>query len=105
MIAWGCTVIDNDSHSLCSLERSNDVINWKKGIEENKIGYYKSWDNVKHAPIIINDKAWIGFNSIILKGVSIGKGAVIGAGSVVTRDIPDFAVVGGNPAQIIKYTT
>ena len=39
-----------------------------------------------------------------MKGVTIGEGAVVGAGSVVTKDVPDYAVVGGNPAQILKYT-
>lgn len=66
-------------------------------MEENK-----KWDVVKEAPIIIKDKAWIGMNVIVLKGVTIGEGAVIGAGSVVTRDVPDWTVVGGNPAKEIK---
>jgi acetyltransferase-like isoleucine patch superfamily enzyme len=54
-------------------------------------------------PIIIDDDVWIGINSIILSGVRIGKGAVIGAGSVITKDIPPYAVVGGNPARVIKF--
>ena len=48
------------------------------------------------------DDAWIGFNSIILKGVTVGRGAVVGAGSVVTNDVPDHTVVAGNPARVIK---
>lgn len=55
------------------------------------------------APIEIGDDVWFGVNSVVLKGVKIGKGAIIGAGSVVTKDIPDYAIVGGVPAQIIKY--
>jgi acetyltransferase-like isoleucine patch superfamily enzyme len=105
MFAWGCTVIDNNSHSLLSLERSQDVIDWKKGIDENRIGLYKDWAKVKRAKVTIKDKAWIGFNSIILKGVTIGEGAIVGAGSVVTKDVPDFTIVAGNPARIIKTTT
>lgn len=104
LISWGCTIIDNDAHSLISTERSNDVTDWIKGIKENKTGFYKDWTNVKHKPVIIKDKAWIGFNSIILKGVTIGEGSVVGAGSIVTKDVPDYAVVVGNPAIIIKYT-
>lgn len=53
--------------------------------------------------IIIEDDVWIGINSLILSGVKIGQGAVIAAGSVVTKDIPPYAIVGGNPAHIIKY--
>ncbi|MGC8751800.1 DapH/DapD/GlmU-related protein, partial [Hydrotalea sp.] len=68
-------------------------------------GAYKNWEKVKSSPIKIADKAWIGFNVIILKGVTIGEGAIVGAGSVVTKDVPPYAVVAGNPAKIIKYTT
>lgn len=103
LISWGCTIIDSNSHSLDHVTRSNDVKDWAKGIRENKIGHYKNWDDVSHSPIFIGDNVWVGFNSIILKGVTIGNGAVIAAGSVVTKNVPDFAVVGGNPAKIIKY--
>lgn len=54
-------------------------------------------------PIIVGNNAWIGTRSIILPGRRIGACAVVGAGSVVTRDVPDYAVVGGNPAQILYY--
>jgi acetyltransferase-like isoleucine patch superfamily enzyme len=54
------------------------------------------------APVVIKDRAWIGAAAIILKGVTIGERAVVGAGSVVTRDVPDDAVVAGNPARPIR---
>lgn len=54
-------------------------------------------------PIAIGDDVWIGGHVIILPGVHIGQGAVIGAGAVVTKDIPDYAIVGGNPAKIIRF--
>jgi Acetyltransferase (isoleucine patch superfamily) len=50
----------------------------------------------------IGNDVWIGASAIVLKGVSIGDGAVIGAGSVVTKDVPPYAIVGGNPARIIR---
>ncbi|PUE09148.1 acetyltransferase [Limnohabitans sp. T6-5] len=53
------------------------------------------------APIIIKDHAWIGARAIILPGVTIGEGAVVAAGAVVTRSVPDYAVVGGVPAKVI----
>ncbi len=53
-------------------------------------------------PIIIGNDVWIGSRVIILGGVKIGDGAIIGAGSVVTHDVPPYSVVGGNPARIIK---
>lgn len=51
----------------------------------------------------IGDFVWCGANVTIMPGVNIGEGAVVGGGAVVTKDIPDYAVVGGNPAKIIKY--
>lgn len=60
----------------------------------------KDWSTVKSAPIKICDKAWIGFNAIILKGVTIGEGAVVGAGAVVTHDVPPWTIVAGNPAVV-----
>jgi acetyltransferase-like isoleucine patch superfamily enzyme len=57
---------------------------------------------LKSAPITVNDYAWIATNAIILPGVTIGKGAVVGAGAVVREDVPDYAIVFGNPAVIIE---
>jgi len=54
-------------------------------------------------PVIIKDFVWIGVNVTIVPGVTIGEGVIVAAGSVVTKNIPDFAVVGGNPAKVIKY--
>nr|WP_284150633.1 hypothetical protein [Campylobacter hyointestinalis] len=51
---------------------------------------------------IAND-VWIGANALVLKGVNIGNGAIIGGGAVVTKDVPDYAVVVGNPAKILKF--
>ena len=53
-------------------------------------------------PIVIEDKVWIGINSTVLPGVRIGYGSIVGAQSVVTRDVPPMTVVAGNPARIIK---
>ena len=53
--------------------------------------------------IILKDDVWIGLNSIIMSGVTLGQGSVVAAGSVVTKDVPAYAIVGGNPAKVIKY--
>ena len=57
---------------------------------------------LKYAPVVIKDGAHIGIGGIIMPGVTIGEGAVIGAGSVVTRDIPPYCVAVGVPAKVIK---
>lgn len=60
-------------------------------------------DALSKGPIEIDDEVWIGTNAIIMSGVKIGKGAVVAAGAVITKNIPPYAIVGGNPARIIKY--
>ncbi len=102
MFSWGCTIIDTDAHSLNWEYRKDDVKNWKRGLDENAIGKYKDWTNVVSKKIEIQDKAWIGFNVIILKGVTIGEGAIVAAGSVVTKNVDPFTLVAGNPAVFIK---
>jgi acetyltransferase-like isoleucine patch superfamily enzyme len=94
VISWGVTVVDHNSHAIDWAGRANDVMNWARG--------RKDWDEVKTAKVVIEDRAWIGFGAIILKGVRIGREAIVAAGSVVTRDVPAGAVVGGNPARIIR---
>jgi maltose O-acetyltransferase len=56
-------------------------------------------------PVEIGDRAFLGNNVTVLKGVRIGQNAVIGAGSVVTKDVPDNAIAAGNPCRVIRYTT
>lgn len=97
LISWGCTIVDHNSHAIEFKKRSEDVANWMMS--------KKNWDAVKTAPIIIENKAWLGFNVIILKGVTIGEGAVVAAGSVVTKDVPAYTIVGGNPARVIREIT
>lgn len=67
--------------------------------EENPL---KQIESIK-APINIKDYVWLGYGSIILAGVTIGEGTIVGAGAVVTEDVPPFSVVGGVPARVIKY--
>jgi acetyltransferase-like isoleucine patch superfamily enzyme len=97
IMSWGVTIVDHDSHSLNWEMRRDDVLDWGKGL--------KNWRHIAHAPVVVKDKAWIGFNVSILKGVTIGEGAVIGACSVVTRDIPPFTVAAGNPARVVRSLT
>ncbi|HBQ63533.1 MAG TPA: acyltransferase [Clostridiales bacterium] len=76
-IAWDVNILDRDYHKLDN-------------------------DREIFAPVHIGERVWIGCRAIILKGITIGEGAVVAAGSVVTRDVPAGALVAGNPARVIR---
>ncbi len=77
LISWDCVIMDRDYHGI--------------GGAPERI-----------SPVAIEDGAWVGCRSIILPGVTVGRGAVIGAGSVVTSDVPAFHLAAGNPARVIR---
>jgi virginiamycin A acetyltransferase len=60
-------------------------------------------DAISKGPIVVEDEVWIGTSAMIFSGVTIGKGAIIAAGSLVTKDVPAYGIVGGNPAKLIRY--
>lgn len=69
-------------------------------IDEEDLGLQ---DVKKNEKVVIGNDVWIGQNAIILPSVNIGNGAIVGAGAVVTKSVPDYAIVGGNPARVIRY--
>jgi acetyltransferase-like isoleucine patch superfamily enzyme len=75
-IAWDVNIMDSDFHALPGKE-------------------------LESKPVVIDDDVWIGCRAIILKGVHIGRGAIVAAGAVVTKDVPAYALVGGVPAKIL----
>jgi acetyltransferase-like isoleucine patch superfamily enzyme len=86
--------------------------NFHSGIECMMLTSNHNYDNGKAIPyddtyinknITIEDNVWLGNRVIILGGVRVGEGAIIQAGAVITKDVPKYAIVGGNPAQIFKY--
>lgn len=60
------------------------------------------WEHADHAPVVIEDDVWIGEYATVLKGVTVGKGAIVAAHAVVTRNVPPYTVVAGNPARVVK---
>lgn len=106
IIAWDCLIYDHNSHSTDWNERKDDVSQEYEDIKNGRsVIANKNWDVVRAAPIHICRKAWVGARTTILKGVTIGEGAVVAAGSVVTKDVAPWTVVGGNPAKEIKKLT
>jgi acetyltransferase-like isoleucine patch superfamily enzyme len=87
MIGANATIADTDFHPLDSNLR----------FKNNEVNYAAS------APIIVHDNVFIGMNAIVLKGVTIGEGAIIAAGSVVTKNVEANSIVAGNPAKLIKF--
>lgn len=85
IIGAGCKIVDNDFHSLDPEKRIN-----------------QQDCDIKRAPVIIGANSFVGMNSIILKGTTLGRNCIVGAGSVVHGIFPDNVIIAGNPAKIIK---
>ena len=85
MFGPNCVVVDSDFHAHWPPEARAT----EPGMEGDR-------------PVSVGDYAWIGMNCLILKGVTIGEGAIIGAGSVVTRDVPPFCLAAGSPARVLR---
>ena len=96
LIAPRVDIFDNDSHPLDATARREDAIDQ---FERKRA---MSYNHVAAADVVIDDDVWIGTKSTIMKGVHLGRGAVVAAASVVTRDVPPFTLVGGNPAREIR---
>ncbi|MFX1293550.1 MAG: acyltransferase [Promethearchaeota archaeon] len=100
--------IDDENPNLIIIEEgvriaaSTIILAHGKDLINIKPGQYASEMPLPKAPVIIKKRAWIGLHVVILAGVIIGEGAAVSSGSVVMKDVPDFAFVAGNPAKIIK---
>ena len=96
-ISHNVNIHDTNAHSL------DPQIRHRHFMETMATGFPReNTVDIVSSPIVIGNDVWIGFNSIILKGVTIGRGAIVAAGSVVTKDIPEFSIAAGNPARIVK---
>jgi acetyltransferase-like isoleucine patch superfamily enzyme len=103
MIAFDVLILDSDGHPINQQERCLEIESYHSLLfprfGKQQIKKYSPVLSIK--PVIIEDNVWIGAKSIILKGVKIGKGAIIGAGSVVVGDVHPGTIVSGNPAKNI----
>jgi len=97
LIAHGVDIHDTDSHPLSSSDRRKDG-------EALLNGTYLMPTKTLSQPIEIGDDAWIGMKSSILKGVKIGRGAIVAAHSVVVKDVEPYSIVAGVPARVVGKT-
>lgn len=95
-LAHNVNVTDTNSHQFSARERAEHYE------RTNVNGQPFEKGSIKTAPIVIEDHAWINFGVGILKGVRIGEGAIVGAMSLVTKDVPPYTLVAGNPARVIR---
>lgn len=95
-------VISNQVHIF---DNNNHPISPKIRREMTNRGFHGDdwrWTHSESAPVVIEDNVWIGENSTILKGVTIGEGSIIASNSVVTKDVPAYHIAAGNPARVVK---
>lgn len=99
-IACGAKFLFNSAnHALKPLTTYPFPIFWKEW-ELEMTAITDAWDN--KGDIVIGNDVWIGYEAVIMSGVTIGDGAIVGTRSVVTKDVPPYAIVGGVPAKIIR---
>jgi len=98
MISWGVTITDS------WITDDTMPIEVKRSILENATkSNHRHLEFIQPKKVVIEENVWIGFEAVILPGVTIGRGSIIGAKSVITEDIPPYAVVAGNPGRVVKY--
>ena len=97
-IAHNVSFMLNLNHDYLSISTGSLSVMLERNLEK-----YVNWKSKRKRQIIIGHDVWIGAHVQILSGVNIGNGSVIASGAVVTKDVPPYAIVGGNPAKIIKY--
>lgn len=91
-------IADHNTHPLSAARRREHRMHTPDVMDPDCQEIYEA----AHAPIVIGDDVWIGTRCLIFKGVTIGDGAIVAAASVVTKDVPPYTIVGGNPAQVLK---
>lgn len=98
LISHLCTIMDNLTHPIGAAARHAQF----RAIVESG---HPSEIELGVRPVVIEDDALIGCHSVILRGVTIGRGAIVGAASIVTRDVPAYTIVAGNPARHVRELT
>lgn len=96
LISHNVGIVDTNAHETDAIERSERYKNFLKS------GHWKTKGSIQTAPVRIADYAWVNFDVIILKGVTIGEGAIVAAGAIVTKNVEPYTMVAGIPAKFVK---
>lgn len=99
LISHGVNIHDTNSHPLDAERRHAHFL---RIVRPNTGPDFDELCEVRTAPVAIEDDVWIGFQATILKGVTVGRGAIVAACAVVTKDVPQQTIVAGNPAEVIR---
>ena len=99
MFAWGSVITDSwiNDHTLTTEQRRGML----RSAAEDQLRLLLADTTSK--PVVIEDNVWVGFDAVILPGVTLGRGSIVGSKSVIAEDVPAYAIVAGNPAKIIRY--
>lgn len=98
MVSWGVTITDSwimDDTITPAMRRAM--------LENAAMSDHRFLEFTNPQKVVINENVWIGFEAVILPGVTIGRGAIVGSKTVISKDVPPYAVVVGNPGRIVKY--
>jgi acetyltransferase-like isoleucine patch superfamily enzyme len=99
MLAWGSVLTDSwMDASMYAIEARRTLL---KIAGEDPLRHYPFFG--KAGPIVLEDNCWVGFDSVILPGVKLGRGCVVGCKTLVDTDVPPYAIVTGSPARIVRY--
>lgn len=97
-----CVIISNHVHIYDNNNHPTDPALRRKMCMEGFDGDPWRWRHAGAAPVVIEDNVWIGEYAAVMKGVTIGQGSVVAAHAVVTKDVPPYTIVAGNPARVVK---
>lgn len=101
MLAWGSVITDNwFDASLLSTTQRNLLLQAVAADSQRRHPFFGDAQ-----PVVLEENCWVGFDAVILPGVRLGRGCVVGCKTVITEDVPPYAVVTGSPARVVRYLT
>ncbi len=99
LLAWGSVITDTwTTLGAAPVEKRRQILRWAAMDAQRRLLPINA-----ARPVVIEDNVWVGFDAVVLPGVRLGRGSIIGSRTVVSKDVPPYAVVVGNPPRLIRY--